>query len=163
MSSSSEIIQPNVPVSKKPSLRGQLHQAAGAKRNAICSLVFFSVGGQPLAARMEEVGSVRPWVPFSLVPCGKAYVNGLIRYGEDVFPVYDLASQLKVTLQGTSHFCLMAKTPKGDLAIRIDSTIPSMQSVELSAIQSKGDPDSPFREVCVVGLKEIPVYSFASI
>lgn len=163
MSSSSEIARPNIPVTKKTTLRGHLQRNVESKQKALCSLVFFSVGGQPLAVRMEEVGSVRPWVPCSTVPSGKAFVNGLIRYGEDVFPVFDLASHLNVSLQGTTHFCLMAKTPKGDLAIRIDSTIPTMQTLELSAIQSMSDPQSPFREVCIVGSREIPVYSFASI
>lgn len=163
MSSSSGITPRHVAVAKKTSLRGQLQRNVDAKQKSWCSMVFFSVGGEQLAARMEEVGSVRPWVAFSSVPSGKAFLNGLIRYGEDVFPVFDLAGSLTVTLEGTTHYCLMAKTPKGDLAIRIDSTIPSMKRVAMSAIQSNRDPESPFREVCVVENKEIPVYSFASI
>ncbi len=163
MASSSDITNSNVAVAKKTTLRGQLQRNVTEKRSAFCSLVFFSMGGQAIATRMEEVGSVRPWRSIAIVPSGQALINGIIRYGEDIFPVFDLAKSLKVSLQGTAHYCLMAKTPKGDLAIRIDSTIPSMQTVELSAIQATNDPDSPFREVCMVGGREVPVYSFASI
>src|SRR5439155_1142954 len=73
-----------------------------SKTTSTCTLMVFSVGGQRIAARTEEVGGVWPWTHTMPVPSGTAFVNALLRRGEDVLPVFDLAARLDVALAASA-------------------------------------------------------------
>lgn len=123
------------------------------------SLVIFSVGGQRLAAKIEEIGGVRPWGTSTMVPSRTAFVNAIMRDGDEMLPVFDLAGKLNVAVESGAPFCLVAKHEKGPLAICIDSEVPSIHNVEESSIRPALIDDQDIPETCRLGMDEIPIYA----
>jgi chemotaxis signal transduction protein len=126
------------------------------------SLVVFSVGGRSVAARAEEVLSVLPWTEGIPVPSGTAFVNAVLRHGDDVLPVFDLAAKLRVQVRGAKPLCVIAKRRDGPMAICIDAEIPSLQTVEVAAIRPTGG-GSEVTGSCLVGAEEVPIYSLTTL
>lgn len=112
--------------------RGQ-QQAQATKRS--WSIVVFSVGGMKLAARTEDVGGVSPWTESVPVPSQTPFVKSLLKRDNHVMPVYDLADRLSCQLQGDSLLCLVARHVDGPMAICIDALVPSLETVEATAIR----------------------------
>ncbi len=131
-----------------------------SKTTTTCTLVVFSIGGQRLAARTEEVGGVWPWTNAMPVPSGTAFMNALVRRGEDVLPVFDLAAKLNVQVRGTTSLCLIAKRKDGPMAIRIDEEIPTLHAVEQTAIHRTTSAHDEAVEACLIETNEVPIYSF---
>jgi chemotaxis signal transduction protein len=115
--------------------RGQQHVQA-TKR--LWSVVLFSIGGIKLAARTEEVGGVSPWTESIPVPSRTPFVQAMLRRGDQVIPVYDLATRLGHKLQGNPLLCLVAHHLDGPMAICIDATVPSLESIDAEAIRPYG-------------------------
>jgi chemotaxis signal transduction protein len=118
--------------------RGQ-QQAQAAKR--LWNLLVFSVDGLTLAARTEDVGGVSPWTESIPVPSQTPFVQAMLKRGDQVMPVYDLATRLNRRLQGQSFLCLVARQFDGPMAICIDAELPSLETVEATSIRpgSSGD------------------------
>jgi chemotaxis signal transduction protein len=124
-------------------------------------LVVFQIGGQLLAARAQEVGGVWPWAEATPVPSGTPRVSGIVRRGEEILPVYDLAGSLKVQIKGSRRLCLIAKHRDGPMAICIDEEIPSLQTVDPSLIATTAESDQ--LGTCQVGAETVPIYSLTTL
>lgn len=142
-------------------LRGQRKQTV--ERAVAWSVIVFFVGGRPLAARTEEVGGIRPWADAMPVPSRTPSVNALIRYGEEVLPVFDLAGFLKLRVQGSAPLCLIAKRRDGRIALRIDAEMPRLLTVEADALNQPAEPDSNVLGLFLVEGKEVPIYSLVNL
>lgn len=118
--------------------RGQ-QQAQATKR--LWNLLVFSVDGLRLAVRTEDVGGVSPWTESIPVPSRTPFVQAMLKKGDQVMPVYDLAARLNRRLQGHSFLCLVARQFDGPMAIRIDAELPSLETVEATSIRSGSSGD----------------------
>lgn len=118
--------------------RGQQH-AQATKR--LWNVVVFSVGGIKLAARTEDVGEVSPWTESIPVPSRTPFVQAMLKRDNHVMPVYDLAARLSRTVQGDPLLCLVARQLDGPMAICIDADVPSLETVDATAIRpnDRGD------------------------
>ena len=105
------------------------------------NVVVFSVGGMKLAARTEDVGSVSPWTESIPVPSRTPFVQAMLKRDNNVMPVYDLATRLSRTLQGDPLLCLVARHLDGPMAICIDADVPSIETVDATAIRPNGRGD----------------------
>jgi len=118
--------------------RGQ-QQAQTTKRS--WNVVVFSVGGMKLAARTEDVGGVSPWTESIPVPSRTPFVQAMLKRDNHVMPVYDLAARLSRKLIGSPLLCLEARHLDGPMAICIDADVPSLETVDATAIRpnDRGD------------------------
>ena len=118
--------------------RGQ-QQAQATKRS--WNMMMFSVGGVKLAARTEDVGGISHWTQSIPVPSRTPFVQAMLKQGNQVMPVYDLAARLSRTLQGEPLLCLMARQLDGPMAICIDAEMPILETVDVTAIRATGRGD----------------------
>jgi chemotaxis signal transduction protein len=139
------------------------HPGATAKTGNVCSLIVFSVGGRRLATRIEEVGGVWAWSEPTAVPSHTPHVRAVLRHGEEVLPVYDLAGKLNARMTGSAALCLVVKTTQGPMVIRIDDAVPSMQAVALEDIERSDGQESLQIGTCRFGSEMVPVYSFKAL
>ena len=118
--------------------RGQGH-AQPTKQS--WNVVVFSVGGVKLAARTEDVGGVSPWTKSIPVPSRTPFVQAMLKRDNHLMPVYDLAARLSRAVQGDPLLCLVARHIDGPMALCIDAGMPSLETVDASAIRpsSRGD------------------------
>jgi chemotaxis signal transduction protein len=142
-------------------LKGQSKQVG--ERAANWSLMVFSIGGSLLAARTEDVGGVLPWTGAMPVPSRTPYMGALMRHGEDVLPVFDLAEMLALQVQGTEPMCLIAKRQDGPMAICIDAAIPKLAVVEPNGLYPPAQPNPNILWHCQIEGKDVPIYSFAHL
>jgi chemotaxis signal transduction protein len=127
-------------------------------------LVVFQVGGRSLAARAEEVGGVWPWKTIVVsVPSGTPFVKGLVRRGEDVLAVFDLAGRLDVHVKGRNPLCLIARHRDGPVAICIDEQMPSLHPVEPAMIEKLSEPELDVIGRCQIGEETVPIYSLTTL
>src|SRR5689334_24767624 len=96
-------------------------------------LLVFSVGGRRMAAKADEGGGVWPWTEAIPVPSVTPFMNAVLRRGEDILPVFDLAGRLKVQIKTQTALCLLAKRRDGPMAVCIDGEIPALQLVDEEA------------------------------
>ena len=101
----------------------------------------FSIGGVKLSARTEDVEGVSPWTEIIPVPSRTPFVQAMLKRDNHVMPVYDLATRLSRTVQGTPLLCLMARHLDGPMAICIDAAVPSLEAVDVKMIRQidRGD------------------------
>jgi chemotaxis signal transduction protein len=142
-------------------LRGQSKQIG--ERADSWSLMVFFIGGSRMAARTKDVGGVRPWTGAMPVPSRTRYVNALVRSGEDVLPVFDLAGMLNLRVQGDTPMCLIAKRHDGPMAICIDATIPILTTVESTALYPPAQPDPNILWQCQIDGTTVPIYAFSNL
>ena len=133
---------------------------AGAKP---VMLLVFSVGGRRMAARASDVGGIWPWTNVVPIPSGTPHIAAVLRRGEDILPVFDLAGRLNVQVKGAPLLCLIAKRKDGLMAVCIDSDIPTLQSVSEASIRPVVWKDSDVIGTCRIESEELPVYSLAHL
>lgn len=109
--------------------------------NRSWNVVVFSVGGMKLAARTEDVGGVSPWTESIPVPSRTPFVQAMLKQDNHLMPVYDLAARLNRTVQGDPLLCLVARHIDGPMAICIDADVPSLETVDATAIRLNGKGD----------------------
>lgn len=126
-------------------------------------LLVFSVGGRRMAARADDVGGIWPWTEGMSIPSGTPYVGAVLRQGEDILPVYDLAARLGVQVNGSALLCLIAKRKDGPMAVCIDGDIPTLKSVSEESIRPVAWKDSDVIGTCRIEAEELPVYSLAQL
>lgn len=114
-------------------------QAQATKRS--WNVVAFSVGGVKLAARIEDVGGVSPWTESIPVPSRTPFVQAMLKRDNHLMPVYDLAARLSRAVQGDPVLCLVARHLDGPMAICIDAGMPSLETVDATAIRPSGRGD----------------------
>jgi chemotaxis signal transduction protein len=134
--------------------RGQQH-AQATKRS--WNVVVFSVGGMKLAARTEDVGGVSPWTESIPVPSRTPFVQAMLKRDNHVMPVYDLAARLSRTLQGYPLLCLVARHLDGPMAICIDAGMPSLETVDATAIRSNGKEDIETLGKVTIGGEDVAI------
>jgi hypothetical protein len=86
-----------------------------------------------------------------------------MRRGNEVLPVFDLASRLQVQVKGPNLLCLIAKRQDGPMAVCIDGDIPTLQAIPLEAIRSMTQVYSDIIGTCRIGEEELPIYSMARL
>ena len=134
--------------------RGQ-QEAQVTKR--LWNVVVFSVGGIKLAARTEEVGGVSPWTESIPVPSRTPFVQAMLKRDNHVMPVYDLAARLSRTLQGNPLLCLVARHLDGPMAICIDADVPSLETVDATAIRPNGREDIESLGSVTIGESDVAI------
>ena len=117
----------------------------------------FSVGGVKLAARAEDVGGVSPWTESIPVPSRTPFVKAMLRRGDHVMPVYDLASRLSSPVQGNLLLCLEARHLDGPMAICIDADVPSLETVDATAIRPHGRGDIETLGSVMIGENDVAI------
>ena len=118
--------------------RGQQHTQATQRS---WNVMVFSIGGVKLAARTEDVEGVSPWTEIIPVPSRTPFVQAMLKRDNHVMPVYDLATRLSRTVQGEPLLCLMARHLDGPMAICIDADVPSLETVDVTAVRPTGRVD----------------------
>lgn len=149
-------------------LRGQLRRqsqgtAGGATHARVQNMVVFSVSGQRLAARTEEIGGVLPWPGTTPVPSDTPLVTALVRYEESCLPVFDLAAKFNRTVREEDSLCLIVKHVDGPLAICIDAQVPSLHVVPRSELQYQSGLDPDIAGSCVAGDEQLPLINLATL
>ncbi len=139
------------------------HPGPNSKAAPTCLVVVFSVGNRRMAVKAEEVGGVWPWIEAIPIPSGTAHIRAMMRRGDDVLPVFDLAEWLHVQVQGAAPLCLIAKRRDGPMAVCIDADIPTLQTIDASAIKPSPNPGSEEAGHCQIGSEEIPLYSLLTL
>ncbi|MEO5630883.1 MAG: chemotaxis protein CheW [Nitrospiraceae bacterium] len=134
--------------------RGQQH-AQATKRS--WNVVVFSVGGMKLAARTEDVGGVSPWTESIPVPSRTPFVQAMLKRDNHVMPVYDLAARLSRTVQGDPLLCLVARHLDGPMAICIDADVPSLETVDATAIRQNGRRDIETLGSVTIGENDVAI------
>ena len=149
-------------------LRAQRHRQApvgskGALEARMQSMVVFSVGGQRLAARTDEIGGVMPWPGTIVVPSETPFVIGLVRQGKGCLPVFDLAAKFNRLVEERDRLCLLVKHVDGPLAICIDSHVPSLHTIARSAVQYRAGNDPDLAGICIAGGEELPIINLTTL
>jgi chemotaxis signal transduction protein len=134
--------------------RGQ-QQVRTGKRT--WNVVVFSVGGLKLAARTEDVGGVSPWTESIPVPSRTPFVQAMLKRGNRVMPVYDLAGRLSSPVQGDLLLCLEARHVDGPMAICIDADVPSLETVDATAIRPHGREDVETLGTVTIGGEDVAI------
>ena len=99
--------------------------------------MIFSLGGQSFGVPTEEVGGVIDWPHSLMVPSKTPFVNAVAWREKDIIPVFDLAEMLELTVESDPPLCLLVKHEDGPVAVRIDSNVPMLYSVDCSSIKPR--------------------------
>jgi hypothetical protein len=65
----------------------------------------------------------------------------MLKRDNHVMPVYDLATRLSRKLEGDPLLCLLVRHLDGPMAICIDADVPSLETVDATAIRPNGRGD----------------------
>ncbi|HVG02627.1 MAG TPA: chemotaxis protein CheW [Nitrospira sp.] len=149
-------------------LRSQLrnHAQAGPIGNAearMQAVVVFSVAGQRLAVRSDEVGGVMPWPGAIAVPSDTPCVAALVRQDTRCLPVFDLAAKFRRAMHEESALCLIVKHIDGPLAICIDPQVPSLHMVARSSMHYQSGSDPDIAGTCVADEEELPIINLTTL
>ena len=106
-------------------------------------VMIFSMGGRSFAVPMEEVGGIIHWPDGMMVPSETPFVNAVVWREKDIIPVFNLAEMLELTIESDPPLCLLVKHEDGPLAVRIDSNVPMLQSVDHVSMQ-RSEGNNPF-------------------
>ena len=117
----------------------------------------FSIGGVKLAARTEDVGGVSPWTWTIPIPSRTPFVQAMLKRGNRVMPVYDLASRLSCPVQGDLLLCLEARHLDGPMAICIDANVPSIETVDATAIRPNVREDVETLGMVTIGGEDVAI------
>ena len=131
--------------------------------DATFQLLVFRIGGHTFAARAEEVGGVQPWPTTTPVPSSSRFVTAVARGHDDVLPVYDLAGQLSLSIRDPAPLALLVKHALGPLIVRIDSEIPSLETVGADMIRPASGLYPGVRQVCRLSHREVPMLSLRTL
>ena len=138
----------------------QRKQKSGAQS---CPLLIFSVGGRRLAVKTDEVAGISVWKGSIPVPSRTPFVSAVVRKDKDVFPVFDLAALLHVTVKGQELLCLSAKHHRGTMAICIDEDMPVLDTLDAAAIQAYRGGEFEAIGSFANGFDQIPIISLAKL
>ncbi len=140
---------------------GQKHHPETARQS--WQLLVFSVGGRRLAVKTSDVSGISQWNESVPVAGRTPFVTAVIRQGQTVLPVFDLAASLHLTVQGCSPLCLKIRHPLGEMAMCIDEEIPVLHTFDPAAIQTYQGTDLPAEGSYTNGMDEIPILSISRL
>ena len=129
-----------------------LQSQASRKKTVISKqwVTVFSVGGRRFAASMEEVSGIVQWPSVAPVPSQTPFVNAVAWRGKEVLPIFDLAGQFHLTIESDPPLCLLAKHEDGLVAVRIDSDMPILESIDHASIQLSDGADPVVVGTCTI-------------
>lgn len=134
----------------------------GVARQSYQLLVFF-VGGRRLAVKAVDVSSISQWTEPIPVAGQTPFITSVVRQGQTVVPVFDLAASLRLTVQGSSPLCLRVKHSLGEMAMYIDEEIPVLHALDPATLQPYHGKDLPSDGSYTNGLDEIPILSVSQL
>jgi chemotaxis signal transduction protein len=143
-----------------------LRSAVGTKQKIsarMCPLVVFTVGGRRLAVKTDEVADISEWKESIPVPSRTPFIAAVVRREREVFPVFDLAGLLHVSMQGTHLLCLTVKHPHGTMALCIDEEMPVLHTLDTAAIQVYQGGDFEAVGSFTSGFDEIPIIAVSKL
>jgi chemotaxis signal transduction protein len=140
---------------------GQKHQLETARQ--VWRLLMFSVGRRRLAAKISDVSGISQWNESISIAGRTPFFTAVVRQGQTVLPVFDLAAFLRLTVQGSSPLCLRVKHPLGDMAMRIDEEIPVLHILDPATLQPYEGKDLPAEGSYTNGLEVIPILSVSRL
>jgi chemotaxis signal transduction protein len=105
------------------------------QRTRSLHLLIFSVGGRKLAVRTDELAGVRKWTEGIPVAGATPFISSVVHPDQAVPSVFDLAELLHVSVRGDAPMWVMAKHPRGILAICVDEEMPILHSLDAAAVQ----------------------------
>ncbi|MBH0198178.1 MAG: hypothetical protein HP497_02005 [Nitrospira sp.] len=120
-------------------------------------LLAFSIGGCRFAAKADELAGVSGWREPIALASRTPFVSGVVRLGQTVLPIWDLAARLGLSPRGSERLWLQAKHTLGTMAICIDDEIPVIETVERIAIRPYYGRDVPAHGSFSSGTVEIPI------
>lgn len=126
-------------------------------------LLVFRIGGHTFAARAEEVNGVQAWPATMPIPSSTRFITAVARQHDDVLPVYDLAAQLSLSIRDSAPLALLVKHAQGPLIVRIDSEIPSLETVGADMIRPASGLYPGVRQVCRLTHLEVPMLSLRTL
>lgn len=144
-------------------LRSSKQQGESVATKRSWNLLVFSIGGERLAARTDDVGGIAPWTDSIPVPSRTPFVQAMLRREKELMPVYDLAARLNRSVQGDPLLCLVAKHADGPVAICIDGEMPSLHTIDAGALQSSTRIDLETIGSFNDGSGEIPVVAVQTL
>ena len=110
-----------------------------------------------------DVSGISQWNESTPIAGRTPFVTAVVRQGQTVLPVFDLAASLHRTVQGNSPLCLRVKHPLGEMVMCIDEEIPVLHTFDLAAIQTYQGKDLPAEGSYTNGLDEIPILSVSRL
>ena len=125
-------------------------------------VLVFSVGGRRLAVKTLDVVGISQWSEPIPVAGRTPFVTAVVRLNQAVLPVFDLASSLQLSVQG-SPLCLRVRHPLGDMVMCIDEEIPVLHTLNPSMIQTYRGTDLPADGSYTNGLDEVPIVSVSRL
>jgi hypothetical protein len=140
---------------------GQTHQRETARQS--WPLLVFSVGGRRLAVKTFNVSGISQWNDSIPVAAQTPFITAVVRQGQTVLPVFDLAASLHRAVQGNSPLCLRVKHPLGEMAMCIDEEIPVLHTVDPATLQVYQGKDLPAEGSYTSDLDEIPILSISRL
>lgn len=113
--------------------------------------------------KADELAGVSKWTGSIPVADGTPFMSSVIRVDQVECPVFELAELLHVSVRGDSLLCLMAKHPRGTLAICIDEEMPVLHTLDPAAIQPYLGAEFPAIGSFSNGLDHIPIISVSKL
>lgn len=113
--------------------------------------------------KTSEVSGISQWNGSIPVAGRTPFVTTVVRQGQTVLPVFDLAASLHLTVQGNSPLCLRMKHPLGEMTMCIDEEIPVLYTLDPAALQTYQGNDLPAEGSYTNGLDEIPILSVSGL
>jgi len=126
-------------------------------------LVLFSIGGQRIGACADEIAGFHVWGSDMPIPSRTPFMNRLLRYGDEVLPVYDLAARLKVRVVDSRPLCLIARHQQGRMAICVDGEIPTLRPWDARCIGPSSSGERDVLGTYQLEAETIPIYSLATL
>jgi hypothetical protein len=80
-----------------------------------------------------------------------------------VMPVYDLAARMSRTVQGDPLLCLEVRHLDGPMAICIDAVVPSLETVDRSAIRPNGREDIESLGSVTIGGSDVAIVALQQL
>jgi hypothetical protein len=81
----------------------------------------------------------------------------MLKRGNRVMPVYDLAGRLSCPAQGDQLLCLEARHLDGPMAICIDADVPSLETVDAASIRPNGRGDIESLGSVMIGGNDVAI------
>lgn len=128
-----------------------------------CPLLIFSIGGRRLAVKTNEVAGISQWKGSIPVPGHTPFVSSIMRRDRQVYPVFNLADMLHVSVQGDQLLCLTVKHPDGAMAVCIDEEMPVLHTLATSAIQIYHGGELAADGCFINGFDEIPIIAVSKL
>jgi len=144
-------------------LRASKQQGKSVAVKRSWNLLVFSIGGERLAVRTDDVGGIAHWTDTIPVPSRTPFVQEMLRREKELMPVYDLAARLNRSLLGDPLLCLVAKHLDGSMAFCIDGDMPSLQTIDAGALQFSTRTDIETIGCFNDGSGEIPVVALQTL